>query len=804
MRKNRSIHENQKTKKFFKGLLLMAAGFGIMKADLRANYSGDVANKDLILISERKVKSVIILPEKTDILEKRAADELAEHLALICGASPDITAGTCPEGVIAIKLGSAADEKFHQHILEKGDNPSSFLINVNEKEISICGVTPEGTLFGVYELLEQIGVRWYIPGDIGRVIPALSTVRVRMQQTIQVPSMDYRMLQSVYTGDWPVRMRMGGLLRSTGAHGIEPFVKQKKNLFASNPECFGLVKGNRTTGQLCISSPKVFELALAAVREQLSSEKADPAKKHYIGMGPNDGVGWCECDNCRALDGEYKDVLFDQISQTDRYVWFFNKLLEKMEKEYPKLYVVWYAYSLHFFAPTIIKPHPRLVSVFAPITLDRIRGMDNPMSPDRYILRSVIDGWSKLGCEEMYYRGYYNNLACPQFPVSQIDRVKNEIPVLRQKGINVMRVEVIKQSWASSPLTLYVASKMMWDIKTDVDALLEEFYRLFYGTAAPFMKQYHEAVEAAFRDTPYFTGGSYPYLRIYDSVRRKAMRGFLNQAEKKAKNVFAERVKINRLAFDRLELFLDMMEARNNFDFVLAMKKMEAYYILTDKMTDYVLDEKTNGAPSKYFHSATQRLVWFDENSANPRSYFNRYYSPTVKTGYERVVKSGEIAAALPDEWDFLEDQTGLGEAAGYQRAGTIGGNWQKLKTRSATWSDQGLHYYKGVAWYRAKVTIPVKFKGRKVFLWFASVDEQAKVWVNGNCLGTSTEPEDGLPGIPGGFRPFDMHASDDIRFGEENTVAVRIENFSLDELGTGGIVGPVMFWSPRDMNWKP
>src|SRR5690606_1764379 len=162
------------------------------------------------------------------------------------------------------------------------------------------------------------------------------------------------------------------------------------------------------------------------------------------------------------------------------------------------------------------------------ITIDRIRGMDNPMSPDRHLLRWLIDRWAEAGVKEMYYRGYYHNLACPQFPLSQLDRIRNETPVFHAKGISVMRVETIPTSWSSAFLDLYVATRMMWNVNTDVDALLEEFYTKYYGPASGAMKEYHEGLESAFRDTPYFTGSSYLYIPIFlNHPRRDILRGHL-------------------------------------------------------------------------------------------------------------------------------------------------------------------------------------------------------------------------------------------------------------------------------------
>ena len=133
-----------------------------------------------------------------------------------------------------------------------------------------------------------------------------------------------------------------------------------------------------------------------------------------------------------------------------------------------------------------------------------------------------------------------------------------------------------------------------------------------------------------------------------------------------------------------------------------------------------------------------------------------------------------------------------------------VAGNWQPLKTTSLSWSDQGLHDYKGVVWYRQHVTIPKTFEGRPIFLWFGGVGGRAKVWLNGTLLGTSKEPNAGLPGAPGTFRPFEFLASDALRLGEPNTVSVKVTNDRLAELGVSGIIAPVMFWSPRDPDWRP
>ena len=538
---------------------------------------------------------------------------------------------------------------------------------------------------------------------------------------------------------------------------------------------------------------------VGSIRE--SHEPTD--ETFYVNMGPADGGGYCQCDGCRELDGDSYDPLRNAPSMTDRYIWFFNRVLEELEDDYPNMHIVWYVYAAHFFPPEHNDPNPRIIGTFAPIDLDRNRGMDNPMSPDRHIFRHIIDGWAELEPNALNYRGYYNNLACPQFPWSQLERVRNEIPALYEKGLDVFRVEVIRQSWASSPITLYAASRVMWDVDTDVDALLDEFYAKFYGPAEQPMRAYLEGIESAFADTPYHTGSSYVYLPIFTDERRDTLRGYLEEATSVAprdgEGLYGERVWAAAKGFERMEIFLDMIEARNNHDYETAESKRHEYYELNDMLADYVL-EGEDLRDQRQRHALVNRMERSDRGG-----YFDRFFRPAVESGYHRTVEAGELVKGLPDEWEFLIDPVEIGEIAGYYRPGELGGNWQPLKTTSLSWSDQGMHYYKGVAWYRISVTIPEGFEDRPMYLWLGGVDRVAHVWINGQYVGSSQAPEEGLPGAPGTFRPVDMPATNAVRHGQENWVTVMIESRDrLAELGTGGLIAPVMFWSPSDPDWSP
>ncbi len=799
--------------------------FMIMLAMLTiwVNLQGNARADRVSLIDEGAARAAIVLPAEPQEREQQAAEELIEHLALMTGVALEVVvADNIPDGLLPVYLGTTADGALDALSRAAGENPSTFTLRVRQDRVDIRGLSDEGTLFGVYELLEQLGFRWYIPGDLGRVVPEADDAVVARQTETQAPSMELRLLQpwaSATTG-WIARQRLGGDRRSTGGHGIPGLPRGD---FSDNPEWYSLVGGERRPRQDCLSNPEVLERATAGIRRAAQNMGGDV---QYVGAASHDGGGYCECDGCRALDQDVYDPTGDRISMTDRYIWFFNRVLENLEDEFPNLYIVHYTYGAHMMPPAI-EMHPRIVPVFAPITIDRIRGMDNPMSPDRHLLRWLIDEYAARGVQKMTYRGYYNNLACVQLPKTQIDRVRNEIPAIHAQGVEAMRVECIRHSWACDPLTLYLAARMMWDVNTDVDAVLEEFYEKFYGPAAAVMGDYHEQLEAAFRDTPYMTGSSYLYFPIFkDHPRRDTLRDLLDEAvkiaeraerpgwmarltgrgdraETEADSPYVQRVRMIRQGYERMDLFLDLMQARNRHDFVTAHEKMTAFDEITEAMVAEVLEG--SGRWGHRFVSLNASAEFRGGGGA----YFTRFFRRPIVTGYERAVSEGEIVATLPDEWMFLLDPAEIGEISGYHRPGKLGGNWQPMKTSTRSWSDQGLHYYKGIAWYRQKVEIPAEYEGRPVYLWFGGVDRLASVWVNGVFMGTSREPREGVPGVPGSFRPFDMptvreDGASALNFGGENWVVVRIENKSLAELGTGGILAPVMFWSPTDPDWTP
>lgn len=81
--------------------------------------------------------------------------------------------------------------------------------------------------------------------------------------------------------------------------------------------------------------------------------------------------------------------------------------------------------------------------------------------------------------------------------------------------------------------------------------------------------------------------------------------------------------------------------------------------------------------------------------------------------------------------------------------------------------------YYRGMGWYRKQFRVDRESAGRKVYLRFEAANEQATVYVNGVNVGSHL----------GGYTAFVLDITDATRFGENNTLHVRLSNAPNDDI---------------------
>lgn len=741
------------------------------------------ASQPLPLVQSGTASSIILIsdqPEEGDGIRFQkastaaAARELGEVLRQISGATiptEQISPSTLSSRLKAaeknnqtpILLGSLAREYLSQRekqlVLPK--NPNGFVLKV-DKVVAIAGASPRGTEIGTYELLEQLGVRWFFPGPLGTVIPTAREIKIPAQTTVQSPSFAARHFgfnaldKDPVIAEWKKHQREGGPFFPP-AHGIKLGADVS---FETHPEFYSLVKGQRVNRQICISNPEVLRRAIQTTRDYFRQNPEAP----WIGMGPNDNGGFCECASCQAHDGGDWDPFSSDRSVTDRYIWFFNQILDAIKDEYPDKKIAFYIYHTYLRPPVKVKPNPRIVGALAPIGLCRVHGVSNPLCPEKGYLKRLLTEWKQI-LPEVYERAYWFNLADPGMWFVQTHRLKDELAFYAKEGITGFRTEVTPQ-WAVQGPSLYIAGKLMWNAKQDTDALLNEFCEKLFGPAAEPMKRYFRKIDERLEQSDHHTGSAFDITQFYPPAVRAELMGLIRKAKELAtESPYRERVEVYALGANYSNNLAEMIEARNRHDWGKAHAALQA------------MDATREAA------QALQPPVL----SRQAESYLRRFFRLPVEQGHQRTTQGNVLVAPLEDRWEVLLDPQRVGESLNYFSPSTKGGNWQPTATFSTTWSNLGLRYYKGLAWFRQTIHIPKEHVGKRLFLWLGGVDETARVWVNGTLIGTSPVSA---------FTPFELDATEVLREGP-NEVVLCVANLKVDELGTGGITAPGFVYAP-------
>ena len=79
---------------------------------------------------------------------------------------------------------------------------------------------------------------------------------------------------------------------------------------------------------------------------------------------------------------------------------------------------------------------------------------------------------------------------------------------------------------------------------------------------------------------------------------------------------------------------------------------------------------------------------------------------------------------------------------------------------------DTGKLPWKGIGWYRKHFNVPASDQGKRLFIDFDGAMADARVWLNGQYVGT----------WPYGYQPFRLELTPFVKFGAENVLAVRLD----------------------------
>ncbi len=369
--------------------------------------------------------------------------------------------------------------------------------------LEIWDESERGSYNAVCGFLQHLGVRWYMPGEIGEVIPKAPSIALpKLEETVR-PDIAVRRINFRFgvmppaDALWAMRL---GLRNPHGlhlTHGMDEMT-HRPELFSQHPEWFALYGGKRQNlpemhlKQLCYSNPELFEETVRSVRAQFDHFHFDAVSV----MPPDAYTAICQCALCAGKDSPERNnrgLLSD-------HVWdFVNRVAKEVAKTHPDKKITNCAYGVYTLPPLKIeKLEP---NVLVGIVGGR-RPMNNlPEEQEEY--RKLRESWLPKTDNQIVYfenypftdRGWYLPAYTPHSIGDTINAVKG-----RALGEDVwlsMRQDFDKVALGYNHFLVYFTAKMYWGGKQQsADALFKEYCRLFYGPAEGEMLKFFTYCEA--------------------------------------------------------------------------------------------------------------------------------------------------------------------------------------------------------------------------------------------------------------------------------------------------------------------
>lgn len=377
-------------------------------------------------------------------------------------------------------------------------------IPLDGETLEVWGLDERGSFNAVSGFLQKLGARWFLPGELGEVLPTLKTIELpKLDETVK-PDFALRQFNFRFatcgpdSALWVMRLGIRNDERLQIAHGMANMTNRQP-VFDAHPEWFAIYggkpdfKAGDSKCQLCYSNDELFR---ETVRYALAL--LDTFQLESVSIMPPDGyTSICQCEKCKGKDSPER---IERGLLSD-YVWdFVNRVAKEVGKTHPNAKILNCAYGVYTLPPLKIDK-------LEPNVLVGIVGGRRPMN----IAASKAEGeaapealraaWAKktdnpiINFENYPFtdRGWY----LPAFASKSMgDSVLATKSMSQGEDIWLtVRQDFDKVGIGFNHFLVYFTARAYWP-GYEPTAALREYCRLFYGTAESEMHTFLTFCEA--------------------------------------------------------------------------------------------------------------------------------------------------------------------------------------------------------------------------------------------------------------------------------------------------------------------
>jgi len=558
-----------------------------------AGLTEEIAVESIKLTEESKSPWQVFLPPQAGIVERFACDELKKYVERMSGAKlADADRSDKPR---TIRLGLRKDLGAGDDLPDPKPGHDGYSMSVSTDSIVIAGDNPRGVLYGVYDLLERLGCRWYhptldpkdpevVPKNPSLSLPVgkwsasariedrvywISSLAFKIVPEHAIPQLDWAAKNRFNTLSWQCvvelidqhleEMNTGGIFDEMAKRGLVlhgpghsfPYFLSTEKYFEKHPEWFGFRDGKRQphggvwpATNYCMSNAEANEEFIqnveAFVKKYPQIERLD--------LLPIDG-GWpCECEQC--LKSTPTDLLVD----------LFNKLSDRLEKIAPDVILdAVPGYGQMEQPPRNVFPNGKWQGLYAHWGRNHAESYSDPQYGRRANMLIWGSYFKRFWICSYYAAASHNPFTGPPF----LHAIEGDTKYMVEHGVTgALVLEYPFGFWWSNSFNIRLGALYPYYYpKRDPRSELRDYALRYYGPkAGPLLAEYYEMIGSNENLEKTYRAGR-GEAEDWDLIWLKEMRAMISRAAQLAADDPVHSYRISKLA-DATDMLIRLGSSR--------------------------------------------------------------------------------------------------------------------------------------------------------------------------------------------------------------------------------------------------
>lgn len=412
-----------------------------------------------------------------------------------------------------------------------------YLVEVNQQQLIFNAGSEVEILYAVYTFAEEIlGFCFFEPGNdrwcskdtielndgeiISRRLPLLKNRGFIQEfpfddQSFQIADwmaknrLNYLLVWMTHydqaTEEIKKQYRIRGITIESGHHSFNYWIPPEK-YHEKHPEYFAINNGKRVFpstdiseflrgGQLCTANG---DLRSEIVRNMVEYCRIHPELR-TITLIPNDGFGWCECDECSVFyDKSHKGELYSMSEHVCQAQNIYHDLVAdiatRISKELPDIKLTFAAYVNYIEPARGFTLKDNLAVHFAPYWRCLNHKINDTHCPINSRYMKTLEKWraAKEGGDINIYEYYMGINLYVSLPVIHHEDIFDEIRFYSEKGIDGVLTQFHVSHWTAYGLNYYMMAKAMYG---DTKDTIPKTMRAIFGNDADNAQAFYVAMK---------------------------------------------------------------------------------------------------------------------------------------------------------------------------------------------------------------------------------------------------------------------------------------------------------------------